>query len=107
MELPARGGGPSPLGRRRPPDASPPAPPRPLCACVRAGFGRIGRMVLRASLLHPEVEVVHINDPFISGDYMAYMLKYDTVHGRLRNECHGDDSGLYLDGRKITTSACM
>ena len=41
------------------------------------GFGRIGRLVFRASLSHPEVEVVSIND-LITPDYMAYMLKYDT-----------------------------
>ena len=45
------------------------------------GFGRIGRLVFRASLSHPDVEVVGIND-LITPDYMAYMLKYDTMHGR-------------------------
>ena len=45
------------------------------------GFGRIGRLVFRASLDHKNVEVVGIND-LITPDYMAYMLKYDTMHGR-------------------------
>ena len=45
------------------------------------GFGRIGRMVFRASLNHPEIEIVGIND-LCPADYLAYMLKYDTMHGR-------------------------
>ncbi|MEM7395104.1 MAG: glyceraldehyde 3-phosphate dehydrogenase NAD-binding domain-containing protein, partial [Verrucomicrobiota bacterium] len=45
------------------------------------GFGRIGRLVFRASLENENVSVVGINDPFIDTDYMVYMLKYDTVHG--------------------------
>ncbi len=48
------------------------------------GFGRIGRLVLRAGINREGVEFVGINDPFISPDYMAYMLKYDSVHGRFR-----------------------
>ncbi len=47
------------------------------------GFGRIGRMVFRASLNHPEIEIVGIND-LCPADYLAYMLKYDTMHGQLR-----------------------
>ena len=43
------------------------------------GFGRIGRMVFRASLNHPEIEIVGIND-LCPADYLAYMLKYDTMH---------------------------
>ena len=46
------------------------------------GFGRIGRLVLRAAKNHPDVQVVAINDPFIPADYMRYMFYYDTVHGR-------------------------
>ena len=48
------------------------------------GFGRIGRLVLRAGINREGVEFVGINDPFISPDYMAYMLKYDSVHGRFQ-----------------------
>jgi len=44
------------------------------------GFGRIGRMVFRASLNHPEIEIVGIND-LCPAEYLAYMLKYDTMHG--------------------------
>ena len=46
------------------------------------GFGRIGRMVFRAGLKNPNIEFVAVNDPFMTPDYMAYMLKYDTMHGR-------------------------
>ena len=50
------------------------------------GFGRIGRLVFRAAVKNPNIEVVGINDPFIDPDYMAYMLKYDTVHGRFKGK---------------------
>ena len=46
------------------------------------GFGRIGRLVFRAALTHDDVEVVGRNDPFRSPEDMAYMLKYDSVHGK-------------------------
>ena len=46
------------------------------------GFGRIGRLVFRAGLNNPNIEFVGINDPFMTPDYMAYMLRYDTMHGR-------------------------
>ena len=45
------------------------------------GFGRIGRLVMRACLEREDVEVVAVNDPFVTADYMAYMFKYDTVSG--------------------------
>jgi glyceraldehyde-3-phosphate dehydrogenase/erythrose-4-phosphate dehydrogenase len=43
------------------------------------GFGRIGRLVMRACLQRTDIEVVAVNDPFVTADYMAYMFKYDTV----------------------------
>ncbi|KAJ1412703.1 hypothetical protein SESBI_20134 [Sesbania bispinosa] len=49
------------------------------------GFGRIGRLVARVALQRDDVELVAINDPFISTDYMTYMFKYDTVHGHWKN----------------------
>ena len=52
------------------------------------GFGRIGRMVFRASLNHPEIEIVGIND-LCPADYLAYMLKYDTMHG----QCPAEEIG--------------
>ena len=50
------------------------------------GFGRIGRLVFRASLGRSDIEVVGINDPFLDPEYMAYLLKYDTVHGQLSDD---------------------
>ena len=55
------------------------------------GFGRIGRMVFRASLNHPEIVIVGIND-LCPADYLAYMLKYDTMHGHCQAEI-GTGSG--------------
>ena len=47
------------------------------------GFGRIGRLVFRAAVAQPEkFEIVGINDPFINLDYMVYMVKYDSIHGK-------------------------
>ena len=57
------------------------------------GFGRIGRMVFRASLNHPEIEIVGIND-LCPADYLAYMLKYDTMHGRFAAEVKSNDYGI-------------
>ena len=71
------------------------------------GFGRIGRLVFRASLNNPEVEVVGINDPFIDIDYMKYMLKYDTVHGQFKGEISDADGKLVINGKKITTYGIM
>ncbi len=69
------------------------------------GFGRIGRMVLRAAVRHfPEIEVVGIND-LIEPDYLAYMLRYDSVHGRFGGEVAVDGSTLIVDGRRIRTTA--
>ncbi|XP_074382384.1 glyceraldehyde-3-phosphate dehydrogenase GAPC1, cytosolic-like isoform X2 [Apium graveolens] len=49
------------------------------------GFGRIGRLVARVILQSDDVELVAVNDPFITTDYMTYMCKYDTVHGIWKN----------------------
>lgn len=67
------------------------------------GFGRIGRLVFRAAASQPEkFEVVGINDPFISPDYMAYMVKYDTVHGKF-DKCVKEENGKFLlEGRSIS-----
>ncbi len=64
------------------------------------GFGRIGRLVFRASLSHPEVEVVSIND-LITPDYMAYMLKYDTVHGKFEGTVDYTDHSIIVNGKEI------
>ncbi len=63
------------------------------------GFGRIGRLVFRASMAREDIEVVGINDPFLDTDYMAYMLKYDSVHGRCKSECKADNGSLVVDGK--------
>ncbi len=65
------------------------------------GFGRIGRLVFRASLNHKDVEVVAINDPFMAPDYMAYMLKYDTMHGRFDGEVSFTDDAIVVNGKTI------
>ena len=73
------------------------------------GFGRIGRLVYRAALDNPEVQVVAINDPFIDLDYMVYMLRYDTVHGQFKGEIAVDaaSSSLIVNGQKVRVFACM
>lgn len=71
------------------------------------GFGRIGRLVFRASLANPEVQVVGINDPFIDLDYMVYMLKYDTIHGQYKGEVSIKGDKLVVEGKEITIFASM
>ncbi len=66
------------------------------------GFGRIGRLVLRASLDNPNVRVVAVNDPFIDLDYMVYMFKYDTVHGPFQGKVEVRGGKLVIDGLEIT-----
>merc|ERR1719259_1620567 len=65
------------------------------------GFGRIGRLVLRAAMDHG-AEVVAVNDPFIDLDYMVYMVKYDSTHGVFKGEVKEDGKFLYVNGNKIT-----
>ena len=64
------------------------------------GFGRIGRLVLRVALSRKNIEVVAINDPFISNDYAAYMFKYDSTHGRYPGEVSHDDKHLIVYGQQ-------
>jgi len=69
------------------------------------GFGRIGRMVFRAAVQNfPDLEIVAIND-LLEPDYLAYMLKYDSVHGRFKGTIAVDGNTLIVDGRKIRLSA--
>merc|ERR1712046_270259 len=65
------------------------------------GFGRIGRMVIRATENNPNVQVVAVNDPFIPPKYMEYMLKYDTVHGRFDGSVSHDDSSITVNGEAV------
>ncbi|MCL2546878.1 MAG: type I glyceraldehyde-3-phosphate dehydrogenase [Oscillospiraceae bacterium] len=71
------------------------------------GFGRIGRLSFRAGLNNPNINFVAINDPFMSPDYLAYMLKYDTVHGRYEGSVEYTDDALIVDGKKILFFAEM
>jgi len=73
------------------------------------GFGRIGRLVFRAAAENPGVNVVAINDPFIDLDYMAYMLRYDTVHGQFKGDISVDHAAnsLIVNGEKVRVFACM
>lgn len=65
------------------------------------GFGRIGRLVMRAAQKNPNIEVVGVNDPFIGVDYMSYMFKYDTVHGRYPGPVETRDGKFMVDGKEI------
>mgnify|MGYP000156677737 FL=1 len=71
------------------------------------GFGRIGRMVFRAAMTKPEIEIVGVNDPFIDPDYMVYMLKYDSVHGKFDGEVSAKDGKLVVNGKEIVVFNCM
>ena len=68
------------------------------------GFGRIGRMVFRAAQNFDDVEVVGIND-LLDPDYLAYMLRYDSVHGRFKGEIAIDGNTLVVNGSRIRLSA--
>ena len=71
------------------------------------GFGRIGRLVVRASLEREDVDVLAINDPFIDVDYMVYMLRYDTIHGKLNANIEVVDGNLVIDGKTIKVYNCQ
>ena len=71
------------------------------------GFGRIGRLVFRASIERDNLEVVAINDPFIDLEYMVYMLKYDSVHGRFNGDVCVKGDKLVVNGKEITVFQCM
>jgi glyceraldehyde 3-phosphate dehydrogenase len=69
------------------------------------GFGRIGRMVFRAAVQNfSDVEIVGIND-LLEPDYLAYMLKYDSVHGRFKGEVSIDGNTLIVNGKRIRLTA--
>ena len=71
------------------------------------GFGRIGRLVFRAALQRDDVEVVGLNDPFMNPEYMAYMLKYDSVHGKFPGEVSAEDGALVVNGKKYPVFTAM
>ena len=65
------------------------------------GFGRIVKLAFQAALGKEEVEVVAVNDPFVTADYMAYMTKFDTVHGRFKGTVEEKEGNLVVNGRTI------
>merc|ERR1712182_133710 len=69
------------------------------------GFGRIGRLVFRAAMANPEVEVVAVNDPFMDLEYMVYMLKYDSVHKMYPGTVEKGQGCLIVDGKTVTIFA--
>jgi glyceraldehyde 3-phosphate dehydrogenase len=68
------------------------------------GFGRIGRMVLRQALHHPDIEIVGIND-LCPADYLAYMLKYDTMHGKFEGTVDSTETTIIVNGKSIPVYA--
>lgn len=68
------------------------------------GFGRIGRLAFRAAISRPDIEVVGIND-LVEPDYMAYMLKYDSTHGKFEGKVEVKDGQLIVNGKKIRVTA--
>jgi len=65
------------------------------------GFGRIGRLVMRAARNDPSVQVVAVNDPFIPPDYMSYMLKYDSTHGKFAGTVTPGTDSITVDGQQV------
>jgi len=65
------------------------------------GFGRIGRLVFRAAMANPDVEVVAVNDPFMDLEYMVYMLKYDSTHGKYPGTVEKGEKSLIVDGKTV------
>ncbi len=68
------------------------------------GFGRIGRMVFRAAAQRDDIEIVGIND-LLDADYLAYMLKYDSVHGRFQGDIKVEDGKMVVNGKAIRTTS--
>ncbi len=68
------------------------------------GFGRIGRMVVRAANKNPNVDIVAIND-LVPPDNLAYLLKYDSTHGKFDGEVQAEGNGIMVDGNKISCTS--
>lgn len=69
------------------------------------GFGRIGRMALRVAMARDDIEVVSVNDPFVDLGYMAYLLKFDSTHGRFPGNVEANDRQLVVNGRPVRVTA--
>ena len=65
------------------------------------GFGRIGRLAFRAAIQREDVEVVGVNDPFMNPEYMVYMLRYDSVHGKFPGTVDFEGNTLIVNGKKV------
>jgi len=65
------------------------------------GFGRIGRIVFRNAIEHDDIDIVAVNDPFIEPHYAAYMLKYDSQHGRFKGTIETIEGGLKVNGKTV------
>ncbi|RIB04703.1 glyceraldehyde-3-phosphate dehydrogenase 3 [Gigaspora rosea] len=72
---------------------------------INMGFGRIGRLVLRACVNNPNVRVVALNDPFMSLEHILYSFKYDTVHGRFKGQVEIKDGKLFVGNYEISVFA--
>ncbi len=68
------------------------------------GFGRIGRMVVRAANKNPNVDIIAIND-LVPPDNLAYLLKYDSTHGKFDGDVQAEGNGIMVDGNKIVCSS--
>ena len=68
------------------------------------GFGRIGRMVMRCCMDHPNIEIVGVND-LCPADYLAYMLKFDTMHGKFKGEVSSEGNNIVVNGKAIPVFA--
>lgn len=69
------------------------------------GFGRIGRLVFKASLDNPDAQVVAVNDPFLTPEYMVYLIKYDTTHGRFTGNVEAKGNTLIVNGKEVAVYA--
>lgn len=68
------------------------------------GFGRIGRLAFRAAIQHPELEIVAVND-LIDTNYLAYLLKYDSTHGRFEGSVSVEDGQLVVNGKRVRVTS--
>ena len=71
------------------------------------GFGRIGSLVFRAGMERGDINFVAINDPFMTPDYMAYMLRYDTIHGAFKGTIDYTDDAIIVNGKTVKVFTCM
>ncbi len=71
------------------------------------GFGRIGSLVFRAGMERGDIDFVAINDPFMTPDYMAYMLRYDTIHGAFKGTIDYTDDAIIVNGKIVKVFTCM